>query len=381
MKAAFQKMNESICPPPGTEEKVLAKISNKRPVKFRPLAAVAAMLAVILLATPAMAAYVPPIGELMYQVSPEVAARFTPVQESCVKKGIRMEVVSTSIHGATAEIVVSFEDLEADRIGTRTMENYELRDYNIFKNSGGGQSVYGLSDDHSGYDPETGKKTMLVETTYQGIDVAELFDSKMTLVVDEIYNNLDAVQLEVPIALTDNEIMTVKPDRSKPVDRPVEVPFDGFGYGSSTKNDPWLTKEVYELLKHDEVKYQVTEEVAIMGMMYIDGRLHIQSRLRDADSDTFAGYWIYFVDADGEIVSAANFNSFTIDEGNDRGDYMEDIFDIPESELENYRLVAEVQYRETVKGPWKVTFAFSESDYVGEYDGGIPRTTEALEYE
>lgn len=375
MKAAFQKMNESICPTPGLKDKVLEKIPPRYTLRFRPLAAVAAMLVVVMLATPAMAASIPAVSDWLYQVSPEMAERFTPVQESCTKNGIKMEVVSASIHGATSEVVVSFEDLEGNRIGSSTRENYEFRDYNIFKNNGGGQSVFGLSDDKTGYDPETGKKTMLVETNYHGVTVSDLFGSKITIVVDEICNYQEDISYEVPITLTDNEVMTVKLDRSRPTDRPVEVPFDGFGYGSTVSGDPWLTEEVYALLTPGEVKHQITEEIAVMGMAYIDGRLHVQTRQRDADADTFSGYQIYFVDANGEKISATDFNTFTIDEGNDRGDYMEDIFDIPEEELASCTLMADVEYKETIKGPWKVTFTFTESDYVGEHDDGIPMET------
>lgn len=371
MKAAFQKLNEPIVPGTELRDKVFEKIEHKPAVRLRPLSAVAAVLAVFMLATPVMASEA--VQDLMYQVSPEMAARFTPIQESCVKNGIKMEVVSASIHGATSEVVVSFEDLEGERIGTHTREDYEFRDYNIFKNNGDGQSVKGLSEDHSGYDPETRKKTMLVETNYHGVTVTDLFGSKMTIVVDEINNYLDDVPYEVPIALTDNAVMTAKPDRSHPSDRPVEVPFDGFGYGSATRNDPWLSKEVYELLTPGEVKYQITEELAVMGMAYIDGRLHVQTRLRDAD--TFSGYHIYFVDANGKTVGAANFNTFTINEGSNRGEYQENIFDILEEELENYTLMADVEYKETIKGPWKVTFRFSESDYMGEHDNGLPMET------
>ncbi|MBQ8833951.1 MAG: hypothetical protein IJ001_03405 [Oscillospiraceae bacterium] len=375
MKAAFRKMNESIRPTPGLEDQVFEKIAVKHAARFRPLAAVAAMLVVVMLATPAMAASIPAVSDWLYQVSPEMAERFTPIQESCTKNGIKMEVVSASIHGATSEVVVSFEDLEGNRIGSGTREDYEFRNYNIFKDNGSGQSVKGLSDDKTGYDPETGKKTMLVETNYHGVTVSDLFGSKMTIVVDEICNYLDSVSYEVPIVLTDNAVMTAKPDRSQPTDRPVEVPFDGFGYGSATRNDPWLTKEVYELLTPGEVKHQITEEVAVMGMAYIDGRLHVQTRQRDADADTFSGYQIYLVESNGEKLCAAVFNTFTIDEGDDRGDYMEGIFDIPEEELENYTLMADVEYKETIKGPWKVTFTFTESDYVGEHDDGIPMET------
>ena len=62
MKAAFHKMNESINPSPGLKDKVFDRITEKPTVTFRPLAAVAAMLVAVMLATPAMAANVPAVS-------------------------------------------------------------------------------------------------------------------------------------------------------------------------------------------------------------------------------------------------------------------------------------------------------------------------------
>ena len=110
MKHLFQAMNDQIRPSPELNEMVMDSIRPRKIWNLRPVGAIAAMLAVVLLATPVMAAYIPPINDLMYQVSPQMAERFTPIQKSCVKNGIKMEVVSASVHGNVAEMVVSREE-------------------------------------------------------------------------------------------------------------------------------------------------------------------------------------------------------------------------------------------------------------------------------
>ena len=380
MKATYRKMIEKIHPSEDLPDKVFEKIARKRIARFRPVAVAAAVLAVVMLGTPVMAAYVPPVAELMYQVSPEMAARFTPIQESCEKNGIRMEIVSASIHGATAEICISFEDLEGDRLNGQSMaemfQTQFLGKSMFFSGSWGGT----IKD--TDFDEETGKLIMVMERTFsfysekegRYLTVEELFGDKITVRVERLNEYVPQDAAEIPVTLTDSQVMTVEVDNSKPTDRPVEVPFDGFGSGSGITGDPWLTQDTYDLLTPGEPCYEVTEEVSIMGMAYIDGRLHVQTRLR-GESEALPIYRIWFEDVQGNVVSYQNHNTFTINQGTDRGEYMEAIFDIPEEELSDFMLMCEVSEKQTIEGPWKITFPFTESDYVGEFDDGIPETT------
>lgn len=379
MKATYRSMNERINPSGSLREKVFAKIEQPKRLNLRPVAAAAALLVVLLLATPVMAAYVPPVAELMYQVAPEMAARFSPIQESCTKNGIKMEVVAASIHGTTAEICISFEDLEGDRIDASTF----VREESVYRTgafrSGGIAGGYGNCD----YDAETGKLILVSERNFsfysekknRNLTVREFFNGKMTVNVACLYRFVDLPAAEIPIVLTDNEVMTVKVDRGYPTDRPLEVPFDGFGYGSNTEGDPWLEREEYELLTPGEPVYEVTDDLDVMGIAYIDGRLHIQLRLRAKDEDTSPIYHLYLTDGNGNTTGYANHNTFEIGKGADQGKYEELIFDIPETELEGYTLMCQVSEKQVIKGPWRVTFPITESDYVGEHDDGVPLVT------
>lgn len=187
----YRRLNEKIVPEPGLTEKVLEKAAPRRGRWLRPVAVVAALLALVVMATPVMAAYVPAVGELMYQVAPEIAARFRPIRESCEADGIRMEVIAASVHGATAEVYISFEDLEGDRInGKLRTDELKLLGKNVFLSGTWGSSV-GCFD----YDAESGMAVMMIEENYsfysplkgRYLTVEELYGGKITVSVDRLY--------------------------------------------------------------------------------------------------------------------------------------------------------------------------------------------------
>lgn len=195
MKKVFETMNARIVPGEELTGKVMeAAAAPKTVTSRRPMMVLAAVLAVILLVTPVMAGNAQSIAERMYYVSPEMAARFTPVGESVEKHGIRMEVVAASFHGSTVELCVSFEDLEGDRVKE------------VFGAVCTGQSRYLGMDPFVGYgsrsdmideeyfDPETGKYYMIFRGTYaiysellgRNLTISELFHGKLTFCVDEL---------------------------------------------------------------------------------------------------------------------------------------------------------------------------------------------------
>ena len=125
------------------------------------------------------------------QVSLELATRFRPVMESCTVNGIKMEVVAASVHGATAEVYIAFEDLQEDRIDEKLrIEGEELLGKNPFLSGTWGGSV-GKFD----YDAETGQAIMVIEQNYsfwsslrgRYLTVEELFGGKITVSVDRLY--------------------------------------------------------------------------------------------------------------------------------------------------------------------------------------------------
>ena len=175
----YRKMNEKIRPSEGARERVMEKACPRRLARFR-VAVVAAILALAVMAVPAAA-----------QVSLELATRFRPVMESCTVDGIKMEVVAASVHGATAEVYIAFEDLQEDRIDEKLrIEGEELLGKNPFLSGTWGSSI-GKFD----YDAESGQAIMVIEQNYsfwsslrgRYLTVKELFGGKITVSVDRLY--------------------------------------------------------------------------------------------------------------------------------------------------------------------------------------------------
>ena len=175
----YRKMNEKIRPSEDIRERVMEKACPRRPARFR-VAVVAAILALVVMAVPAAA-----------QVSLELATRFRPVMESCTVDGIKMEVVAASVHGATAEVYIAFEDLQGDRIDEKLrIEGEELLGKNPFLSGTWGSSI-GKFD----YDAESGQAIMVIEQNYsfwsslrgRYLTVEELFGGKITVSVDRLY--------------------------------------------------------------------------------------------------------------------------------------------------------------------------------------------------
>lgn len=195
MKKTYLNMNEHILPGADLNQKVMEQACVPKAGRTRrPLMAMAAVLALILLVTPVMASNAASIAELMYNVSPEMAARFMPVGKSVEKHGIRMEVVSASFHGPTVELCVSFEDLEGDRVkevfsAVCTGESRYLG-MDLFTGPGSRSDL--ISDEK--YDPITGKHYMIFTGNFayysgllgRNLTVNELFHGKITFCIDEI---------------------------------------------------------------------------------------------------------------------------------------------------------------------------------------------------
>lgn len=202
MKEVYDRMNSHIVPGEDLNSKVLDQVlTSSKPVRrFRPLIAAAAVLVLVFMALPVMAYCIPSVSELMFQVSPQMAARFTPIQLSDTVNGIRMEVVSASIHGATAEVCISFEDLESDRIDYRLrVDGDELLGRNLFLSGSWGGGIGNFA-----FDEVSGKAIMVIDQNYsfysplkgRYLTVRELFGSKITVQVDQIYWYLEDDSIE-----------------------------------------------------------------------------------------------------------------------------------------------------------------------------------------
>lgn len=191
MKTTYRRMNEYIMPDPALSGRVMEKVVPKARRILRPAALIAMVLAMVLLAVPVMAATIPAVNELMYLVSPEIAARFSPVQKSDTKAGVTMEVVSASVHGATLELYLSFQCVDGsvatDRIG---VNEGDVLGRNLLLSG-----VWGHSYKAPAVDEKTGKSFQMLEFNHsfyshllgRNLTVDELYSGFVTMYVESVY--------------------------------------------------------------------------------------------------------------------------------------------------------------------------------------------------
>ncbi len=102
---------------------------------------------------PVLAANIPAVYRFLQEISPALADFFVPIEKSCTKKGVTMQVESVYVEGNRAEVYISFQDAEYDGnvIGGEIdlWTGYRLQ-------SKTGCSVIG-GHSFAGYDAETGK--------------------------------------------------------------------------------------------------------------------------------------------------------------------------------------------------------------------------------
>ncbi len=379
MNATYRTMNEQINPSDDLRQRIMEKLEAKPKgrLNLRPLAAAAAVLAVVLLATPVMAAYVPPIEELMYKISPEIAARFSPVRESDEKNGIRMEVISASVHGATAEVYVSFQDLEGDRLGWNVWPGDFWMPVHPFLD---GSAASGSRN--GDYEEESKIYRTILDCTYsfysekkgRYLTVQELCGEKLTVSLDALNRMVPLGEFEVPLMMTEQGETQILVDEHGLV---TAGGVKNFGWGYSA-GEVWDPQGSFKLLKPGKAVQELSEGVCITGMGYIDGRLHIQTQVTIGDdAPSTPSYTFYLVDGQGKWVNHTRTAHYILEEDEAGGQYFENIFNVPEEALSQYTLICEMSKIQRIEGPWRVTFPLTESSYVGELDDGVPQTTGA----
>ncbi|WP_242981398.1 DUF4179 domain-containing protein [Ruminiclostridium sufflavum] len=321
--------------------------SRTRPIFRRPAAVAAAIVLCLVLATPALAANMPAIYEMMYMVSPAIAQYFVPVQEFCEDNGIRMEVVSTYIHDDTAQVYVIMQDITGDRIDADTdlFDSYSL--HIPFDSMSHCEQV--------GFDEKTRTAKFLITiSTMNGKDIA-INGGKVTFSVREFLSSKVSEE-NIPIALEltaigeANNLYTL-----------------GTGYNNNTYTYvggsfiDGKSSDSYTVLIPGKAVYSLGKGMDITGIGYVDGQLHIQAMTYDKMTfDTHGDFQL--VDANGSKVQ---YNSVCFADGmgtDNRIDYQEFIFDVSQERIGSYKLFGNYYSNGiNTKGNWKVTFPLINS--------------------
>lgn len=337
MKERYNHMMDQFTPEEALVRGVCAggtarRKGTRRRRAFRPgLAAAAAVLACILLATPALAANVPGFHAALYAVSPATAQFFVPVQRACEDNGIRMEVAAAYLRGDTAELYVTMQDLTGDRIDETTdlYDSYSIR--RPFDSTAGCR----LAD----YDADTRTATFLI--TMNTMDGSAIRGGKVTFSVGEFLSHKQTWD-NVAIALDLTDL---------PAAQTREVESNG-GSGALAAE-----RKVTVLVPGTPYEAFPVKGIDLTAVGYVDGKLHVQIAMENRLENDNHGFF-YLVDGSGERTSSESgiyyCNHY---EREGRIDYYEAVFDVPEEEIGNYTLSGDfVTCDSLTRGNWCVTF-------------------------
>lgn len=285
-----------------------------------------AVLAVCCLtATSALAMGVPAANDLLYRVLPEAAQFFKPVQKSSVDQGIEVSVESAYIHGSEAEAVITVRDLTSDRMN----ESIDL--YDSYDIKTGFDSLGTCSQ--IGYDPETKTATFLIWMKSMN-DKDIIRGEKITISVQTLLcGKTETLALAIPMdwnAIPET-VQTVESDHDNT-----------------------------DLLVQGDSILEILDGFNITGVGYVNGKLHIQLYTpRRYLYDDLA--FLYLLDEQGNRTEADMFyrGAYNVDDAEieKSADYVEYAFDVPQNELEHYKLYGEFYSADSrIDGNWSITF-------------------------
>ena len=310
----------------------LYRVSRRRPsVRWtRPAVAVLAAALALTLTMPVLAAHVEPVYDLMYLVSPAMAQSFQPVQRSDQDNGIRMEVVSARIQGDSAQIYLTLQDLEGDRVDATTdlYDSYTIR--TPYDTTGHCERV--------GYDATTGTATFLVTLTH--LEGQAMPGDKITFSLREFLSRkAERTGVNLPA------------DLSAASTAPATQAVDLRG-GSGEAFEESSFRALVPNLRDNACP---VEGFTLTGLGWVEGKLHVQLLVDDLlDNDNHAQ--LYLTGAHGTVVEPEASYSFWAEEGS--GDsYEEYVFSLSPEEAAGCRLTGDFFLSGShTQGNWKVTF-------------------------
>lgn len=317
--AIAEKSAKAAIPPAAARKKAVA-------------AAVAAILC-LTLAVPALAAAVAPVYELMYLVSPAIAQYFQPVQKSDVDNGVKMEVVSAYVHDETAQIYVTMQDLQEDRID-ETIDLYDS--YSIrspFDSSAHCERV--------GYDADTKTATFLISISQMGGHAID--GDKITFSVKQFLSHKTEYDgVPIPADLTDVPVAT----------KTQRVNLTG---GGTDDDSPFQA-----LLPGAPAEAFPVNGIDFTGMAFVNDKLHMQIAIEDRLSNDNHGYF-YLKDADGNTVACDTNYYFMEETSEGRTDYIEYVFSITPEALADCSLFGHFWISgQLTEGNWRITFPLEQ---------------------
>lgn len=308
----------------------------------KPVIAIIAICICMSLAVPALAATVEPVYQLMYMVSPNIAQFFMPVQKSDEDNGIRMEVISAYIRDNVADIYMTMQDLTGDRIdGTTDLyDSYSIN--RPFDSSAFCQLV--------GYDEKTKTATFLISITEWGNQ--KIAGDKITFSVKEFLSHKkNYSDVKIPIDLS-------SVTAAKGTQKVYTTGGGGKDYQTHTDEGRAIVLTTSQALAGFPI-----DGIDLTAIGYIDDKLHVQMALNDRLKNDNHGSF-YLKDTNGRKAEC-NYNIYFTNQyehQEDRIDYYECVFDIPQEEIGKYSLYGDfVTSGMFTDGNWRVTFPLEQA--------------------
>ncbi|MEN6634989.1 MAG: hypothetical protein ABFC56_04015 [Clostridiaceae bacterium] len=284
-----------------------------------------AVFAVCLLTiTPALAAEIPEVYDMLYFVLPETAQFFKPVQKSDIDQDIEIKIESVYVHGAQADAVISVRDLSQDRLSEKIDfdDSYDI--HTGFDSVGTCNQI--------DYDAATRTATFLIETS--SMNPGDLIVGKKLTISFQTLLSGKTEKLAYPIPIDWSTI----PDTAQTV-----------------QSEPYSET----VLAIGETQVAIFDEFMITGIGYVDGKLHIQ--LYTPRRHTFSDHaFLYLKSGEEEPLAGSMFyrGGYSGDPVLDReADYIDYVFDVPKEELSKYTLLGDFYgYQTRIDGDWSITF-------------------------
>ena len=294
----------------------------------------------------------PNVYRIMYGVSPNVAQFFKSVQKSDEDNGIKLEVVSARIRGDTAEIYITMQDLTGDRVD----DTIDLFDSYSINRPFGGTGFCEQVD----YDEKTKTATFLITIKEWGNH--DITGDKITFTLKKFLSNKN---------IYDDMVIPIDTSVIKSAENVQQV----YSHGGGGDDYPVDSSDnITSLIPSEPMQDFPIDGIELTGVGYIDGKLHIQAKLGDITNTDNHGFF-YLKDSDGNTVTCDYNFYFTNGKENtdQRIDYCEFIFNIPQEDIKNYSVYGSFVTADTlVEGNWSVTFPIDQEfkyTYFINYEG------------
>ena len=237
---------------------------------------------------------------MMYSVSPKIAQKLKPVNESCVDNGIEMKVVAAEIQDNKATVLVTMRDTEGSRLDETT---YLFDSYSI--NTPYDQSA-GCS--FTEYDPNTNTAAFLI--LIEQNDHILIPGDKVTFSVSQIISGKSHNKYRLNPINTDN-VLKISEYLSDP-------PVRGAGGYDS--------EDIKLIIPDEKNAVNLEEGVWFTGIGIVDNELHIQIRYDDIKTTDNHGF-VYLKNKNGNVVNCRGNVAFW--DENYKNSYEEYVFSIP----------------------------------------------------